>query len=250
MLNQFGPVIKNIILLNIVVFIIKYVLLTKGIDIDQWISGYDFYSPFFRPFQIITHLFSHGSLTHLIFNMLALAMFGKMLEKVWGSKRFFIFYFISGIGAYVLTNVVHYYELIQIKKDFFAIGMRDIDFNEVYTYIKNSSQTSFNHIKDINQRNAYEMYSSWLMRNGIGASGAVYGVLAASALLFGNTELRLMWPPITIKVKWLVLLYIGLEFYNVFMGLQTGVGHWAHIGGAITGAIIVFIWKFNKKRFY
>jgi membrane associated rhomboid family serine protease len=179
----------------------------------------------FRPYQIFTHMFTHAGIGHIFFNMFSLWMFGRMLENIWGPKKFLLFYLICGIGAAVAHMSVAYFQY----KD--VLGMMEM--------LKSTGQTEY---LEMVQSGAY--YA-------VGASGAVMGVLVGFAYLFPNTELMLLFPPIPIKAKWLIL---GLVAFDLFGGLgktSDGIAHWAHLGGAAMGFILVYIWnKTNKKTFY
>lgn len=194
------PIVKGLIIINVVVYILQ-MLLDNSLGLTNLLALYPIESGKFQPYQIATHMFTHGSVMHILFNMFGLWMFGRVLENHWDSKRFLFFYFICGIGAAVVHLVVSYY-----TNGFSAA---------------------------------------------IGASGAVMGVVAAFAYLFPNTPLYLYFIPIPIKAKWVVA---GLLAYDLFSGITNrgdNVAHFAHLGGALTGFILVLIWnKTDKKRFY
>jgi len=189
----------------------------KEILISQDNYGYGFHA-----FQLITHMFSHSPtmFAHIIFNMFVLWMFGRVLENVWGPKRFLIFYIASGLGAALLHLAVQYFRAEQLLQAYLA----------------------------------GEPYQKYLgaLDGALGASGAIMGLMAAFAYLFPNTELYIMFIPIPVKAKWAVL---GLVAIDLFAGVGSVSGdntaHFAHLGGAITGFIIVFIWnKTNRRTLY
>lgn len=199
--DSLPPVVKYLIIINVAVFIAQLVLDPQiGLTI-RYLALHPVDSPAFSPYQVITHMFTHspGYIFHILFNMFALWMFGKELERYWGGKRFLNFYLLCGIGAAVLHLLVQY-----------LMGG--------YSYA-------------------------------VGASGAVMGIFAAFAYLFPNTPLYIMFIPIPIKAKWLML---GLVAYDLFGGFGGGdnIAHFAHLGGAITGFIMVWIWNRDKSRFY
>ena len=199
--DSFPPIVKNLIIINVLIFIAQTVF-DKQYMLTARLALWPIDSPFFMPYQIATHMFTHGGFMHILFNMFALWMFGRVLENVWGPKRFLLFYFLSGIGA----AVAH-------------LGMQ-IFFGEGGP--------------------------------AVGASGAIMGIFAAFAYLFPNTELFIMFIPFPIKAKWAVL---GLAAIDLFGGIARisgdSIAHFAHLGGAITGFIIVLIWnKTDKRRFY
>lgn len=201
--NNFPPIVKNLIIINVLVWVAQ-LLFDKEYNLTLKIGLWPIQSPVFKPYQIFTHMFAHdpGSPFHIIFNMFGLWMFGKILENVWGSKRFLFFYLACGIGAAAAQIIM--------------------------TYIDGS----FNFA--------------------IGASGAIMGIFIAFAYLFPNTPLYIMFIPIPVKAKWAML---GLVAIDIFGGVNPtyggNVAHWAHLGGALTGFIIVFIWnKTNRKTLY
>lgn len=219
------PVIKNLVIANALVFFAKTVF---G---DQWIDNYfalhDIRSDLFRPHQLVTHLFLHGGFTHLFFNMFALWMFGSILENLWGSKRFLIFYMFCGLGAALLHLGVLYVEL----KDTFAL------LNSVPPQMMNT--------------NEYLELSQQANQATVGASGAVFGCLAAFGYLFPNSLIYLYFF-IPIKAKWFVIFYAAAELW---LGVQNSAGdnvaHWAHLGGALVGFLLVLYWnKRNRRNFY
>jgi membrane associated rhomboid family serine protease len=173
----------------------------------------------FQPYQIATHMFAHGSFTHILFNMFGLWMFGRVLENVWGPKRFLLFYLACGVGAAICHLTIQYLRCEQLLQ---AIQANS---SNVQSLIGAASPA-------------------------LGASGAIMGVFAAFAYIFPNTEMFIMFIPIPVKAKWAV---IGFAAFDVFGGIAgtDNVAHFAHLGGALTGFIIVLIWnKSDKKRFY
>ncbi len=205
--NNFPPITKNLIIINVLVWIAQIVL-DRSYDLTGWLALYPINSPMFRPYQIATHMFAHASYSpqgsiifyHILFNMFALWMFGKILEGVWGPKRFLVFYQICGVGAAL------FHLLIQYFTDSYGVA--------------------------------------------VGASGAIMGIFVAFGYLFPNTELFIFFIPIPIKAKWAVM---GMAAYDLFGGWSGGdnVAHFAHIGGALTGFILVVIWnKTDRKKFY
>ena len=157
--------------------------------------------PNFKPYQIFTHMFTHAGFAHIFFNLFTLWMFGRVLESVWGPKKFLLFYLICGLGAAAAHLAVQY-------------------LTGGYSFA-------------------------------VGASGAVMGVMVGFAYLFPNTELMLLFPPIPIKAKWLIAILIAFDLFGGLGRTGSGIAHWAHIGGAATGFLLVLIWnKTNKKTFF
>lgn len=224
--NRFPPVIKNLIIINVLVFIAQSTFGAGSHKIENLFALHDIHSIYFKPHQLLTHMFMHGGLTHLLFNMLALWMFGSVLENHWGGKRFLQFYLLSGLGAAVLHLTVLYFEMEPIV----------------------------NMVKMLPAHQQLEYIDSPLYKVNIatvGASGAVFGCLAAFGYLFPNSLIYLyfLFP---IKAKWFVILYGALE---LSLAIQNSAGdnvaHFAHLGGAITGFIIVLFWnKTNRNTLY
>lgn len=243
LLGNMPPVVKNLLILNIVMYIITVIGEQQGIRMTYLLGGYVFGSPFFEPYQMVSHFFMHGGLFHIFFNMFALVIFGSALEQVWGPKRFFIFYVVTALGAFVLHQVVGYMEFKQIENEIIGAG---------YDIFEVKKQIADLHVQGM-------IFTEPLLRDYqisigvpvVGASGAVYGLLAAFAYLFPNTQLMLLFPPIPVKAKWLVLFLVGIALYNSVRS-QPGdnIAHLAHLGGALVGFIIVLIWKKDKRNFY
>jgi membrane associated rhomboid family serine protease len=232
--NNFPPIVKNLLIINVLVFLAQLTLgatyhLTERFmlypilppAINPWLpEGYFG----FKPYQLITHMFSHSPsmIFHIVFNMLMLWMFGRILENVWGPKRFLLFYLACGLGAAALHLAVQYFRAEQLLQALQA-----------------------------NNPGAVEKYEGALA-GALGASGAVMGIMAAFAYLFPNTPLMLIPIPFPIKAKWLVLGYVLLDLFGGIGALPgDNIAHFAHLGGAITGFIIVFIWnKTNRRTLY
>lgn len=243
MFNNIPPVTKNILLINVIMFLATMMLGGQGIDLYRYLSGRYIGTVFFEPYQIVTHMFMHGGMFHIFFNMFALVMFGGHLERIWGPKRYFIFYIASGLGAFVLYNGIGAWEIMQIKEQLTSFGYNLPELNgkiiEGSSFLINpehkeliNSYVEFNHSKLV------------------GASGAVFGLLAAFAILFPNTELMLLFPPIPIKAKYLIGGYIAFEVYNSIYNSGDTIAHLAHVGGAIVGAILVLYWRKKGKNFW
>jgi membrane associated rhomboid family serine protease len=200
--NRFGmpPVVLNLIILNVIVFLLTSFLLP---NIAPYLALY--YpaegSPF-RPYQLISYMFMHGGFWHIALNMYALWMFGSQVERIWGGKKFLVFYLACGLGAAAFNFLVDYLK-IQGGADVYGIAAPMV-----------------------------------------GASGAVFGVLAAFGMMFPNMVLQMLFPPVALKAKYFVMIYGGIE---LFSGLSNSpndnVAHFAHIGGLVTGFIFLLFWK-------
>ena len=208
MLPRLTGVVKNLIIINVIVYFGAIVLeQTTGIPREilyMWPPNCQQAVPWgapFQPFQIVTHMFMHGSLSHILFNMLSLYFLGPLVEYRIGAKKFLLIYLASGFGALALHFLLVYMPL----------GMQGVPV--------------------------------------VGASGAVYGVLIAFAYLFPDMRLMLLFPPIPIKAKYLALGLIVFGLFAGTSGIQQGVAHWAHLGGALTAFIILVIWKKTGKLY-
>jgi membrane associated rhomboid family serine protease len=236
--DNFPPLVKNLVIINVLVWIAQQMLdskyhLTEKIalypimpaPLKQIIlrsPGFEDYFGF-QPYQLATHMFAHGPVYHILFNMFALWMFGRVLENVWGAKRFLLFYLVCGVGAAACHLLIQYFRC--------------------------------EHLLEVFQANPNDPRISSLLgalSTAVGASGAIMGLLVAFAYLFPNTELYIMFIPVPIKAKWAV---IGMAAIDLFGGVANfsgdNVAHFAHLGGAITGFILVLIWnKTNRRSFY
>ena len=237
-LSDIPPVVKNLVLINVLMFLAKFALNGAfGIDLDRILGLFFIKSPQFQPFQIVTHMFMHGSIMHLGFNMFALWMFGRIIESVWGAKRFFIYYFVTGLGAAFLQMLVTYIRFTVISSKLPQESV-DMVINEGYKVLMNGQNYSNVLLGKLN-----------LLTNivTIGASGAVFGVVLAFGMLFPNTQLMLLFPPIPIKAKYAAVLMLGL---GVMLDFRGNVAHFAHLGGMIFGYILIKYWNKKSNRFY
>jgi membrane associated rhomboid family serine protease len=261
-MRSLTPMVKNLLILNIGMFFIGVVL--KGNIIESFFALRYFESPLFLPIQLFTYMFLHANFPHLLGNMLSLFFFGPMLEMHWGAKRFVLFWVICGIGAAIVYSSVRYYEVKQLEAARNAFNQEPsfeaflsferklgqdvftIDFKEDFEDNPSSPQLMANAREGINQ-----VMRKIIDSPVIGASGAVFGVLMAFALLFPNTELMLLFFPVPIKAKYFVLLYGAFE---LFMGVARvpgdNIAHFAHLGGALVGFILVKYWQKNRNIFY
>ena len=215
------PVVKNLIILNALFFLAEMVLpagagdwMIRHLGLFYWGSGN------FQPLQLVTHMFMHASLTHLFFNMFALWMFGRTLEYELGSKRFLLYYMVTGVGAGLLQLGVTWIEVSSLA-DGVASGT-------VSPYVLQSRIHAVT----------------------IGASGAVFGVLLAFGMMHPNSMIMLLIPPIPIKAKYFVIGYGLLELYLGMSGSQSGVAHFAHVGGMLWGWLLLRYWKKTGKIYY
>jgi len=259
------PVVKNLIIINILMLVAKYALKSSGIDLDNILGLHYIGSPLFRPWQFVTHLFMHGDFFHLLFNMFALYMFGKVLEMVWGSERFLIYFFVTGLGAAALHSFVTYLEISHLQKTVAAF-VNTPSPELLSAFVKSNLGHLPSEVADlvnnwsVSPGNAgysqqatvwvQDIYSMRIDTPTIGASGAVFGVLLAFGYLFPNTELMLLFPPVPIKAKWFVMGYGAIELYLGVTQSNSNIAHFAHLGGMLFGFILLKYWEKHSKKLY
>ena len=239
LLKNISPVVKNLLLINILFYIAQWTIpsFTQNLEL------YPISSEDFKPWQLATHFFMHSpySIGHIFFNMFALVIFGSQLERVWGAQRFLGYYISCALGAAVLHLGVNYYRIHIIEIN---LSLKDLEL------FRNAAYDAFQ--KGMNFKDPVLAQLNLLHHTPmLGASGAVFGLLAAFGYLFPNTELMLLFPPIPIKAKYFVIGYAALELYlGVSNNPSDNVAHFAHLGGALVGIIIVLYWGKNRNSFF
>ena len=233
MFQQLTPITKNIIILNVIVFVLAYIFP----QMLGYFAAFFPTSPYFKSWQIITHMFMHGGFMHIAFNMLTLASFGPVLERFLGDKKFLILYFLSGLGAFVLFNLWELFQLYQDAKPMIAEGYAFSDilygnFGEIPRNLEESAMS----VAEI------------LKTPMVGASGAIFGVIAAFAILYPNAEMFIMFIPFPIKAKVLFPIAIVVSLFLGISGSGGNIAHFAHIGGALVGFLLVKYWGRNRYR--
>lgn len=234
------PVVKNLLIINIIFFAATWIFEKQGgPNLRDLLGAHYFDSPNFHFWQPITYMFMHANIQHIFFNMFGLFMFGGILENHWGSKRFLNFYLITGLGALVLQWVVQGFELYQITGSIVNQGRVPLE-------MLASGQFNPQLFSADEAGNLYSIYFGTM----IGASGAVFGVMTAFGMLYPNVELYLMFVPVPLKAKYFIPIYIVIELFLGVAKIQgDSVAHFAHLGGALIGYILVKLWK-NKNTFY
>lgn len=224
-LNSIPPVTRNIIIINVIVWLATYVFRLRGIDLIDILGLHFFQASGFKPHQLITYMFLHdtSSPAHIFFNMFAVYMFGRVIELTWGAKKYLIYYTVTGIGAGIMQELVWLYSLQDIlSPTIHAIntGSSIIDKSEFLNQIIT-----------------------------IGASGAVFGILLAFGMLFPNASLYVMFIPIPIKAKYFVIFYGLAElFFGIANRSGDNVAHFAHLGGMLFGLILILYWRKKDKK--
>ena len=245
------PTVKQLLIINVLFYIGSMIV---GEPAYKLLSIWFFENPNFHFWQIFTHMFMHAPLPdfmHIVFNMLILYSFGSALEQLWGGKKFLFFYISCGLGAVFLDTVINYF--------IFENGMNTLIENgfQKAEILKVLSQGQYNpRWQEVMSVSDFQSFMRTYMSSSLGASGALYGVLVAFAFMFPNIELFLLFVPIPIKAKYfvpgllLIDLYFGVSGSSPFGG-QTGIAHFAHLGGALFGFLMMWYWKknqFNKNR--
>jgi membrane associated rhomboid family serine protease len=236
---QIPPVVKNLLIINVIFFAAKYIL--TAFNLDYILGAFYIDSQFFRIWQLITYMFMHGNFMHILFNMFALFTFGGVIENRWGAKRFINFYLITGLGAVALQMGVQAYEVYQITGHALHNPIM-LDFAQNMANINIPNLTE-------EQRNTLIGIYGYPM---VGASGAVFGLLVAFGMLYPNSELYIMFIPVPVKAKYIIPIYIIFELsLGVAQVPGDSVAHYAHLGGALLGFILVKLWKDkDNNRFY
>ena len=234
------PVIKNLLIINGLMFMGTVVMANMGIDFVKWFALYFPASPNFMPHQLITHMFMHGDLGHIFFNMFALWMFGTVLENYWGGRRFLIYYMITGLGAAALHLGVNFAEYYHFKSILIDGGFTSADIQQLLT------QGSWS--EDLTApREAIERFYNIYNSPTLGASGAVFGILLAFGMTFPNQYIYLYFL-VPIKAKWFVIIYGALELFNGVFGMNDGIAHFAHLGGMLFGYFLIKHWNRNRYK--
>lgn len=250
MFNNIPPITRNIIIINVIVYVITNFVFP---NLYNTLSGFYPFSPNFRSWQIITHMFMHASISesigimHILFNMFTLFSFGPILEQTLGDKKYLILYFASGLGAFFLFNLWNFVEAQQIISRLQSLGFSA---SEIYPkaaldYV-GSMKISTTTVEG--QKLAGEYYNLLRSRM-VGASGAIFGVIAAFATLYPDSKIGIMFIPVPIKVKYLLPIIVVVSIYLGVFGNGGGIAHLAHVGGALVGWLLALIWKKHLYRF-
>lgn len=216
-LSNIPSVTKNLVIINVIIFIAT--LINREFMIEHFALFYPT-SPFFHWWQVLSHMFMHGGFWHIFFNMYTLIMFGCVVERIIGPKKFLVFYFICGLGAVLLHTGVEYLQMQH--------------------FMASASEGSASAIANI-QTIKYTPT--------VGASGAIYGVLIGYAMLFPESKMMLLFPPIALSAKWMVVAFAAIELLTGVTGTVAGVAHFAHLGGMLLGWLLIIYWRKSGKLF-
>ena len=265
-------VVKNILIINVIMFLATQVLVSRGIDLNDMLGLHYFLSEKFRLWQFITYMFMHGNFPHLFFNMFAVFMFGGAMENMWGPKKFLTFYIITGLGAAVAHYAIVYFQLnasLANINEYIAspsvdklqglitsntfTGFSSREFNESLqsfiqtfndTYSKNPSEALQMSI-DFMKESKMAVYNAPVV---VGASGAIFGLLLAYGMTFPNNYLY-VYLVLPIKAKYFVIIYGLIELFSGVANYSgDNVAHFAHLGGLVTGYIVIQYWKYKNRN--
>ena len=243
-MGRITEIVKHLLIINIIFFFASSVL--GEIMYDLFAMHYP-NNPNFFIWQPITHMFMHGDLTHIMFNMFGLWMFGTPLEQMWGKQKFIFFYISAGLGAVLLQTIIYHIDVVSVNQILSEYGLSKGEIDLFYE----SGRLNTSLIQSIGEDRLFSGIQSFKAIM-VGASGALYGILVAFAMLFPNVQLMLLFPPIPVRAKYLVPILILFDLFFGFTSYSVGpIAHFAHIGGAITGFIMMWYWKknnFNNKR--
>ena len=243
-MGRVSEIVKHLIIINVIFFIASIVF--GELMYDLFAMHYPNNSDF-KLWQPVTHMFMHGDITHILFNMFGLWMFGTPLEQMWGKQKFVFFYLSAGFGAVLIQTIVYHYDVMSVTQILIDNGLTNSDVDAFYK----TGRLNTSIIQSVGEDRLYSGIQSFKAVM-VGASGALYGILVAFAMLFPNVQLMLLFPPIPIKAKFFVPLLILFDLFFGFTSYSVGpIAHFAHIGGAVTGFLMMWYWKknqFNNRR--
>ena len=222
-MNNMPTVTKNLLIINVLVFVASYVLRGYGVDLNNMFGLHFFMASDFKIYQFFTYLFLHGGFEHLFFNMFAVWMFGRILENVWGPRRYLFYYIVCGVGAGLCQELIQFLDYVIELAPYSRVDMGGgfiISMEEYLNYM-----------------------------NTVGASGAVYGILLAFGMLFPNEQMFIFPLPMPIKAKYFVIGYAAIELVLGISGRGDNIAHFAHLGGMIFGFLLIMYWK-KKGTFH
>ncbi|MGB0476750.1 MAG: rhomboid family intramembrane serine protease [Flavobacteriaceae bacterium] len=243
-MRSLPDIVKQLIIINVLFFLGSMSLGNTAYDL---LALHYPQNPKFAPWQVVTHMFMHGSINHILFNMFGLWMFGGTLAQMWGRNKFLFFYLSTGLGAAALQLGINYFQISTVLEQLVEAGYSATALTE--TLQSGQYNTAWSNV--ISQTELSQLLTSFNMSM-VGASGALYGILVAFAFLFPNTELMIIFLPIPIKAKYFVPILLASDLFFGFSSYSLGpIAHFAHLGGAVTGFIMMWYWKkqqFNNNR--
>lgn len=216
-MNNIPTITKNLLIVNVVVFLATYLFRNMGVDLNNVLGLHFFLAPDFHIYQLFTYMFAHGGFSHIFFNMFALWMFGCIVERTWGPKKFLTYYIVCGVGAGLFQELAQFYFIVSEHIPHFTLA-----------------QT----MKVANANAAF--LNLWTT---VGASGAVYGILLAFGMLYPEERIFIFPLPVPIKAKWFVMGYAAIELFMAYSSTGDGVAHLAHLGGMVFGFFLIRYWR-------
>jgi len=234
------PAVRLLLIVNLAMFIFANLYnASSGARLQDVLGLHHPSSDLFRPFQLITHMFMHADFLHIFFNMYALWMFGKYIEMRWGASRFFLYYMITGLGAAALHTVVQHFEIQAVLETMSPEAIKSVmnEGSAIWLEGKNYMEPQMGQLNML------------LNVPTVGASGAVFGILLAFGMMYPNVEMYLLFIPVPIKAKWLVIGYGALELINGVANVPgDNVAHFAHLGGMLFGFFLIKVWGLHDSR--
>jgi len=238
--------IKHLIIINVIFFIAT---MTLGDTLHAQLALFYPDNPNFKYWQFLTHMFMHGGVMHIAFNMYGLWAFGTPLESMWGRKKFIFFYLAAGLGAGLIYTLVNYYQFQGVYDQLISLGLKAEDIQGILDTGKYNTA-----IETTVSRGKISQFYQTFHTPAVGASGALYGILVAFAFKFPNSELMLMFVPYPLKAKYFIPILLGLDLFlgltgkSIFGGNGTGIAHFAHLGGALIGYLLMLYFQRNQVK--
>lgn len=221
-MRSMPPITKNLLVINILMFLAYVVAQQSGVDLNDLLGLHFFKSRSFHLYQLVSYMFMHANLQHIFFNMLALWMFGRIIEQSWGARRYLIFYMVCGVGAGLCQEAVQYIQYV-------SLGLAN------YQYV------NFGGGMEIPMETYLAQWTT------VGASGAIYGILLGFGLTYPNATIMLLIPPLPLKAKWLVVGYAVIELWAGLTSTGSNVAHFAHLGGMLFGLALILYWRHKNE---
>ena len=241
-MGRLTEAVKHLIIINVIFFIVPQLIPNLGLQ--NILALYFPENPNFGFWQFLTHMFMHGSFSHILFNMYGLWAFGTPLEQIWGRNKFLFFYFSAGLGAGVIYTLVNYLQFNSVYDQLITIGLSASDIQQILDTGSYNSQI----LNVISETDLSEFFATY-HTPAVGASGAIYGVLVAFGMTFPNAKLALIFFPVPIAAKYFIpAIILGDLFFGITSYSIGNVAHFAHIGGALIGFIIAWYWKQNQFK--
>lgn len=245
-MTKFLDAIKVLIAANIILYAITFLMPDMEAFMFEKFALYFPKNEKFSFWQLVSNMFMHGGFTHLLFNMYALWAFGSPLEDLWGRNKFLVFYFVSGIGAGVVYTLVNYFQFDGIYQELISAGVSP---SEILNLLE-TGKYGTPELSSFSETRLVEFYRLF-NTPAVGASGAIYGILVAFGINYPNAKLALIFFPVPIAAKYFIPVLIGLDLFSGVTGFSIfggGIAHFAHIGGALIGFLLMWYWRTQKEH--